>query len=65
MSGRTTATHGDSGLAKLMAHGGPGNAQLSTDLAQGPTPGVQVRRTLNVHGAPLSAMGRRCAGGSG
>ena len=30
------ATHGDAGPAKLMADGGPGNAQLGTDLAQGP-----------------------------
>ena len=37
MSGRTAATHSDAGAAKLMAHGGPGNAQLGTDLAQGPT----------------------------
>jgi hypothetical protein len=28
-------THGDAGLAKLMADRGTGNAQLGTDLAQG------------------------------
>jgi hypothetical protein len=44
------ATHGDPGLAKLMGHRGPGNTQLGTDLALGPTPGVQVGCTLNVHG---------------
>ena len=37
MSGTAAATHGDAGTAKLMAHGGPGNAQLGTDLAQTPT----------------------------
>ena len=34
---RTATTHSDAGAAKLMAHGGPGNAQLGTDLPQGPT----------------------------
>ena len=49
MSGRTRATHGDAGLAKLVADCGPRNAQLGTDLAQRPTLRVQVGRTLNVH----------------
>ena len=40
MSRRTAATHRDARTAKLLAHGSPGNAQLSTDLAQGPTPAV-------------------------
>jgi hypothetical protein len=53
MSGRAAATHGDSGAAKLMAHGGPGNAQLGTDLAQGPAPGVQIGCTRNVHCATV------------
>jgi hypothetical protein len=56
VSRRAAATHGDAGLAKLMAHGGQGNAQLGTDLAQGPTLGVQVRRTLNVHGATVTSI---------
>jgi hypothetical protein len=34
MSRRAAATHGDAGTPKLMAHGGPGNAQLSTDQAE-------------------------------
>jgi hypothetical protein len=42
------ATHGDTGTAKLMAHSGPGNAQLGTDVAQGPTLDVQVGCPLNV-----------------
>jgi hypothetical protein len=46
VSGRAAATHGDAGLAKLMAHGCPGNAQLGTSLAQTPTLGVQVGATL-------------------
>jgi hypothetical protein len=62
MSGRPAATHGDSGLAKLMAHGGPGNAQLGTDLAQTPTLGVQVGCTLNVHGDTVTS--RSAASGS-
>jgi hypothetical protein len=53
MSGTAAATHGDAGTAKLMAHGGPGNAQLGTDLAQTPTSGVQVGCTSNVHGATV------------
>jgi hypothetical protein len=40
MSRRTAATHGDTGTVELMAHGGPGKAQLGTDLAQGPALGV-------------------------
>ena len=38
MSWRTAATHGDAGVAELMAHGGPGNAQLGTDLYRRPRP---------------------------
>ena len=58
MSGRTAATHGDAGTAKLLAHRGPGNAQLGTDLAQGPTLGVQVGCTLNVHRATVTSLSR-------
>jgi hypothetical protein len=46
---RSAATHGDAGTPKLMAHRGPGNVQLGTDLAQGPTLGLQVGCMLNVH----------------
>jgi hypothetical protein len=42
MSGSAAATNGDPGATKFMAHGGPGNAQLSTDLAQGQPLSVQV-----------------------
>jgi hypothetical protein len=49
MSRATAATHSDAGRAKLMADSSPGNAQLGTDLAQGPTLAVQVGCTLNVH----------------
>ena len=38
------------------------NAQLGTDLAQGPTLGVQVGCTLNVHGATVTS--RSAASGS-
>ena len=58
MSRRTAATHGDAGTAKLLADRAPMNAQLGTDLAQGPTLGVQVGCTLNVHGATVTSLGR-------
>jgi hypothetical protein len=53
------ATHGDTGTAKLMAHSGPGNAQLGTDVAQGPTLDVQVGCPLNVHGVTVTAQSPR------
>jgi hypothetical protein len=56
MCDRTAATHGHAGTAKLIAHGSPGNAQLSTDLAQAPTLGVQVGCTLNVHRATVASL---------
>jgi hypothetical protein len=37
---RSAATHGDAGLAKLLADRAQMNAQLGTDLAEGPTLGV-------------------------
>jgi hypothetical protein len=46
MCGGTAATHHDAGTTKLM---GRRDAQLGTDLAQGPTLGVQVGCPLNVH----------------
>ena len=58
MSGSTAATHGDAGTAKLLAHGGRSDAQLGTDLAQGPTLGVQVGCTLNVHRATVTSLSR-------
>ena len=48
MSGRTAATHGDAGTLELLADRAPVNAQLGTDLAQGPALAVQVGCTLNV-----------------
>jgi hypothetical protein len=48
------ATQGDAGTAKLMAHAGPRNAQLGTDLAQGPTLGVQVGCRQQTRGRGLS-----------
>ena len=64
MSRRTAATHGDAGTLELLADRAPMNAQLGTDLAQGPALGVQVGCTLNVHGATVrvahaSAPGNR------
>jgi hypothetical protein len=44
-----------SSAAKLMAYGGPRNAQLNTDLVQGPALGVQVSCTVNVHGATVTS----------
>jgi hypothetical protein len=55
MSRRSAATHGDAGTAKLLAHRGRRDAQLGTDLAQGPTLAVQVGCILNVHGGSVSA----------
>jgi hypothetical protein len=57
MSG-SAATHGDAGPLKLLADRAPRNAQLGTDLAQGPTLAVQVRGTLNVHGATVTSLSR-------
>jgi hypothetical protein len=54
MSGRADTTHGDARATKLMTHGGPGNAHLGTDLAQGPALGVQIGCTLKLHGATLT-----------
>ena len=62
MSGSTAPTHGDAGTAKLMAHRGRRDAQLGTDLAQGPALGVQVGCTLNVHRATVTS--RSAASGS-
>ena len=56
MSRRSAVTHSDAGTLELMADGAPMNAQLGTDLAQGPTLGVQVGCTLNVHGATVTAQ---------
>ncbi len=42
--------NGDAGTPKLMTHGCPRNAQLGTDLAQGPGPVVQGGCALKVHG---------------
>jgi hypothetical protein len=39
-----------------MAHRGRRDAQLGTDLAQGPILGVQVGCTLNVHGATVTGL---------
>jgi hypothetical protein len=47
---------GDAGTLELLADRAPMNAQLGTDLAQGPTLGVQVSRTLNVHGATVTSL---------
>jgi hypothetical protein len=58
VSGRTAVTHGDAGLAKLIAHRGRREAQLGTDLAQSPTLGVQVGCTLNVHGDTVTSLSR-------
>jgi hypothetical protein len=40
---RGAATHGDAGPLEMLADRAPMNAQLGTDLAQGPTLGVQIR----------------------
>ena len=58
VSPRTAATHRDAGTAKLMAHRGPCDVQLGTDLPQGPALGVQIGRPLNVHGATVASLSR-------
>jgi hypothetical protein len=52
---RSTATHGDAGPLELLADRAPMNAQLWTDLAQGPILGVQVGCTPNIHRATVTA----------
>jgi hypothetical protein len=54
---RSAATQGDAGAAKLLANRGRRDAQLGTDLAHAPTLGVQVGRTLNIHGATVASLG--------
>ena len=58
MSGRAAATHGDPGTAKLIADRDRRDAQLRTDLPQGPTLAVQVGCTLDVHGATVTSLSR-------
>jgi hypothetical protein len=54
MSRRFAATHPYAGEAELLADRSPGNAQLSTDVAQGPALGVQGGCTLNIHRATVT-----------
>lgn len=56
MSRRSTATRGDTGALELITDCAPMNAQLRTDLTQGPALGVQVSGTLNVHGATVTSL---------
>ena len=56
MSRGAATTHGDAGATKLVAHRCRREAQLGTDLAQGPALGVQVGCTLNVHGATVTSL---------
>jgi hypothetical protein len=57
-TGGDARSYGDAGTVKLIAHGGPGNAQLSTDLAQTLTLRVQVGCTLDVHRATVTSLSR-------
>jgi hypothetical protein len=56
MSRSAAATQRDAGPLELLADGGPMHAQLGTDLAQGPTLGVQVDCTLNVHRVTVASL---------
>ena len=58
MRRRTARTHGDAGTSELLADRAQMNAQLSTDLAEGPALGVQVGRTLNVHCVTVTSLSR-------
>ena len=42
MGRRSARTHGDAGTLELLGDGAPMNAQLGTDLAQGPALRVRV-----------------------
>jgi hypothetical protein len=55
---RSAATHGHAGPLELLADRAPMNAQLGTNLAQGPALGVQVGCTLNVHRATATSLSR-------
>ena len=57
MTRSTAATQRDAVPLELLADRTPMNAQLDTNLAQGPTLGVQVGRTLNVHCATVTSLG--------
>jgi hypothetical protein len=56
MRPRTARTHGDAGTSELLADRAQMNAQFGADLAQGPTLGVQVGRTVNVHRATVTSL---------
>ena len=56
MRRRAAVTHDDASPTKLLAHCGRGNALLVTDLAQRPAFGVEVGRTLNVHGGSVTSL---------
>ena len=58
MGGRSARTHGDAGTLELLADRAPVNAQLGTDLAQGPTLSVQVGRSPNVHRDTVTSLSR-------
>jgi hypothetical protein len=51
-------THGRPQHADVDGHGGSGNAQFGTDLAQGLALVVQVGRTLNVHRVTVTNLKR-------
>jgi hypothetical protein len=51
-------THSDPGAAQMIADRGLREARLGTDLTQASTLGVQVGRTLDVHGATVTTVAR-------
>lgn len=56
MSGGTATTHRDAGPLRLLADRGGCEAQLRTDLPQGPTLAVQVGCTLTSTGATVASL---------
>jgi hypothetical protein len=52
----SAASHGDAGTTQLIPDRARREAQLGTDLAQGPVLGVQVSCTLNVHCATVTKL---------
>ena len=56
--GGPARTPSEAGTLKLLADRAQINAQLGTDLAQGPALGVQVSCTLNVHRDTATSLSR-------
>ena len=56
MSRRAARTHGGACTLELLTDRAPMNAQLNTDLAESPTLGAQLGRTLNVYRVTITTV---------